>query len=532
MSRGYLAELSAKLKLAEDNGLFRLATLISQANDSGDFTRLIQEQLQLWNENGSDDGIDNDVLDVYRLLGGDFIDLDSTRKKSILSGLGWIRAISIFYWYNKNPYMKWDDNSYGKLSSAISMFEYFLMQNNELVDEPRSTYHDDNDPIGSIVKYNPDDEDKGLHTQHGLYNLLVSLFSGNVEADNKTIIACLRSEGFTRDSLDYRTSYVILNLLESIGATKQTTAHASIVRCHFISQLLSITEKNHNNEVIWPYWKWAVLVALQIEDGIQRDILVKKLIHQYACNEPSAIGNDESFVISALGIKEGWIHEALAFRAGYNFDLRNQQKHLYLTGNDQMWAILNDIVCNKLVPNAILDSTEKEEKINGLLKTLNEQSATHNTISNNKNNLYQQFFELQEWVRSLKYEIISGQQREDNHMIADIINIIISSKKLLDNVNNMSITHNNTLDVSNDDNDSYNILLYYMGTSLYKNMKYLESLGIKLNMDNDDNYNHMIRRNDVRYDDLHVSNDDSLKLLNKEIASSIEIASRGIYNKC
>jgi hypothetical protein len=86
-------------------------------------------------------------------------------------------------------------------------------------------------------------------------------------------------------------------------------------------------------------------------------------------------------------------------------------------------------------------------------------------------------------------------------------------------------------DLSIEDNDNYNIVLYYMGTSLYKNMKYFQSMATSLGMDNDDNYNLLMSRNVIRFEDIQVSNDDSLKLLHREIGAALEQASYGVHNK-
>ena len=193
--------------------------MISQAGENSDVTELIKLQLDLWNTCGADYTIDNDVISVYKLLGGDFIYNDDNHVKSVLSDIGWIRAISAFYWYNKSPW-RVDPSSYGKLcyhyyyhhhnchlligklSSAIRIYQYYLSQHNDdndinLVQQPRSTYHDDNDSNddAAFVKYNLNYQKQGLHTQHGLYSLLLSLFCNDDGNDDSSVIACLRSEG-------------------------------------------------------------------------------------------------------------------------------------------------------------------------------------------------------------------------------------------------------------------------------------------------------------------------------------------------
>lgn len=519
------------LNLAEDEGLFRLATIISQASENSDVTVLIKQQLDLWSANGVDDTIDDDIIQVYKLLGGDFMYNDDHHPTScILSEIGWIRAISAFYWYNKSPWRQdceESPKSYGKLSSAIREYQYYLSQEPlKLVQEPQSYYHDDPDPLAAIVKYNLNNQKHGLHTQHGLYSLLLSLFSD--EVDDNDVIACLRSEGFTRDPLDYRTPYVILNLLECIGITNQNKNHTSIVRCHFISQLLSLCDKDTS----YPYWKWAVLVALQIKNDIQRDILVKKIIHQYACNWYDKTDSDEYFLVNQLKISKEWIDEALAFKAGYNYDIKSQVKHLYhCIKNEEMGTMLSNVICSTVLPTVIFVSDEMEKKLKESLDALEKAYRFKDTRSFNKNRIYLNFFKIKNSIRELKgiiyhnhhyhhydcyhYYFKDKTSSETSSEMGIQIKLFNDCKNLFDAINNLSNTNNNNDDLSINEYDNNNVILYYMGTELYRNMKHFQkALGLGDGKD-------LMMMNKVKVDEIIVSNDDSLKLLHKEISLAL-----------
>merc|ERR1712100_487174 len=75
---------------------------------------------------------------------------------------------------------------------------------------------------------------------HGLFSLLELLLTeGNADAETpqsvQQCIEALRCEGFTRDPLDYRCSYLVLALLECIGFVDQGDDRAAVVRQHYIA---------------------------------------------------------------------------------------------------------------------------------------------------------------------------------------------------------------------------------------------------------------------------------------------------------
>ena len=79
---------------------------------------------------------------------------------------------------------------------------------------------------------------------HGLFSLLELLLTeGNAEAETpqsvQQCVEALRCEGYTRDALDYRCSYIVLALLECVGFVDQSDERAIVVRQHFIAQLCS-----------------------------------------------------------------------------------------------------------------------------------------------------------------------------------------------------------------------------------------------------------------------------------------------------
>ena len=99
---------------------------------------------------------------------------------------------------------------------------------------------------------------------------------------------------------------------------------------------------------------------------------------------------------------------------------------------------------------------------------------------------------------------------------AEIQTLHNNSKLLLDNINNLSFNNNSDDELSIGSYDNNNAILYYMGTALYTYIKYFQSKeGLDLSED---------MMNKVKVDEIYVSNDDSLKLLHKEISLALSNA--------
>ena len=207
---------------------------------------------------------------------------------------------------------------------------------------------------------------------HGLFSLLELLLTeGNAEAETpqsvQQCVEALRCEGYTRDALDYRCSYIVLALLECVGFVDQSDERAIVVRQHFIAQLCS---QGH--------YKWAIFVACQLESDIVRTRSVKSLLSRWAA---SAKWDDDvckgheaeniAFLIHRLRIPVSWVHEATAYREGYVRHFADQATHLIkaflpcaVAPGDQdehkrlnaLYYEAHRIICDDIAPSAVLHS--------------------------------------------------------------------------------------------------------------------------------------------------------------------------------
>jgi hypothetical protein len=529
------------ITIAEDVGLFRLATILSQLDGDSVVVDYIRKQVLCWCQADYDRAIDPDLLKIYRLIGGFLFSIEDTGD-SILRGMGWVRGISTLYWYNSNNICVHPKNK-SKLSYALDTYKDLMINNiSNIVDIPRSSYDNDTDVMGSIVNYNPESKD---HTQHGLYSLLLTLFpilndkedSSNINfgigqefvLSSDNLLTCLRSEGYTRDSLDYRTSYLLLNLLECVNIDKNIAikSYASIIRSHIIFQLTSIG-----------MWKWAIFVAMQCKDVFQRNVLVKDLILRYL--DTSANYNDELELID-IGVPSVWISEAYSYRYGYvGFDnkqsfsihqkynrsepLTNIELQVHFLIQSKHYNEAKEIVCSKLVPSMLLLGKFKEHNFDNDLffnQFFEENNKWH--ITNSRSEIFQSYFNI---YRRYKQTI----NNSSNLNSEKLKNILGDSSVLLEKFSSKSfkslpfeIGSVTTTPLKESSNPSYlDIVISHMSTMLFE---IISNITTQINGNTDSNYMDIFYNNFI---DSNVFDDKKLVVLNKKCSNTIEKISRNI----
>lgn len=367
--------LNDAVSLAERAGMFRLATLLSQLDGDATIPTLIRNQLAMWKVSEADLTIAPELVKLYRLLAGTVIteDADGATDSSLL-GLGWLRGIGVLFWYCSSS-----DSFIENISTLTSSLEnYRIVLQDSVVDAPVSPYLSDKDAQGADVSY--------PKTVHGLYALLELLFPGaastnmdlgeaELEMDiRNNVIAALRPNGYTRDALDHRASFLLLVMLESAGISHINAVHANIIRQHYIFQLLSAG-----------LWQWALFVALQIPDLSARYCLVSDIVLRFGgeCDweeekKASSKGGHAypslyTFLTTALNIPEELLHEASAYRAGYQHQHNMQVRSLIAAGK---YRLATEVTVTHLAPTAMLASGAAAEQLLQLLESIADMAHT------------------------------------------------------------------------------------------------------------------------------------------------------------
>lgn len=359
--------LTDAIALAEKAGMFRLATLLSQLDGDAAIPTLIRNQLAMWRVTEADLTIAPELVRLYRLLAGTVITEDHNgAPESSLLGLGWLRGIGVLFWYCSST-----DSFIENVSTLSSSLEnYRIVLQDSFVDAPVSPYLTDRDAQGADVSY--------PSTVHGLYALLELLYPGSPTASmdlgeaelemdiRNNVIAALKPNGYTRDALDHRASYLLLVMLESAGISHINATHAHIIRQHYIFQLLSAG-----------LWQWALFVALQIPDLSARYCLVSDIVLRFGgeCNwdaekqasERQAFPSLFAFLTTALSVPEALLHEARAYRAGYAHDHNKQVMSLISAGR---FRLATEVTVSHLAPAAMLASGAAADQLLQLLETI------------------------------------------------------------------------------------------------------------------------------------------------------------------
>ena len=363
--------------LAERTGMYRLALLLSQLDGDASVPLLVRNQLNLWKVTEADLTMAPELLKLYRLLAGTVVVEDGTSggggddvsAQCSLLGLGWLRGVGVLFWYCAGSDSFTDNIS--TLSSALD--SYRIVQQDGFADAPVSTHRTDRDPLGADVSFPT--------AVNGLYTLLELLFPSSSSSSNagsdfdggaleleirNNVITALKPSGYTRDALDYRASYLLLVMLESAEISHIDATHAHIIRQHYISQLLGAG-----------LWQWALFVALQVPDLSARYCLVSDIVLRFGYGGEGGGAfrgwdskQDEQlfhFLTVALNIPGEMLHEAAAYRAGYEHRHRQQVSCLISAGRCRE---ATEVTVTHIAPAAILSSGSASQRLLLLLETI------------------------------------------------------------------------------------------------------------------------------------------------------------------
>jgi len=304
--------LNKAIDLAIEAGLYRLATIIPQVNTI-DSVLDLNQQITLWYDSGvlnfADEGPDKkklfhpDLCNIYALMSGSA----AVEVKNI----GWLRALGLLFWY-QSP-CEWSimdrasQRSSDRFKITLKLYEDLLKE--DQVDPPSSKWENDSDHLSSKLRYD------------GIFYLFKLLIC-NPNEPCGNLVEVLGNEGYTRDPLDYRISYLLLILLSSskVGNISISSSAAAVIMQHLIHQLLSM-------EMV----KEAIFISMQIAEDFKRKIVVKEIINRsiyyngdsVSYSSPSALFDSIDdwlegstvwqHVINRLAVPAEWVYEGLAY---------------------------------------------------------------------------------------------------------------------------------------------------------------------------------------------------------------------------
>lgn len=157
-----------------------------------------------------------------------------------------------------------------------------------------------------------------------------------------TLETLLNPATHTPDLMDFRLSWLLLQVLRGIGYHHCSENSEANLHVSFASQL----ESNG-------LWHWAIFVLLHIQNQSQRELAVQKMLYRYIdLSQDEDYLEKERFITSDLKIPEKWIYWAKAVRAGALNKHRAQAEYLLRA---KQWAMAHEVVMNHIAPDAIIN---------------------------------------------------------------------------------------------------------------------------------------------------------------------------------
>uniref|UniRef100_T1IPI4 Nuclear pore complex protein Nup98-Nup96 n=1 Tax=Strigamia maritima TaxID=126957 RepID=T1IPI4_STRMM len=309
-------------QLAQSGADHRLALLLAQAGGSAEFKRMMQKQLENWEELKADKYISNERLKIFALLAGTLVWPSSIGCINTCENLDWKRALAI--------HLQYSCSSTASITDAL--LEYQAAFKGETTDgtycaPPLPPYLEDH----HLVQH----EEK-LPVYDVCYHLLKLYMKRSHRLER---VLC--PSAMTANPLDFRLSWLLYQSLLAIGYGHLSETAANNLHTSFAAQLESVG-----------LWCWAVFVIAHISDPKKRFKLITELLTRHI--DLKTDSDVEEFLHNQLLIPKDWISLAKASRAAYEGNSRDEAYHLLKAGR---WSQSHELVLRYIAPDAIINES-------------------------------------------------------------------------------------------------------------------------------------------------------------------------------
>uniref|UniRef100_A0A182MCY3 Nuclear pore complex protein Nup98-Nup96 n=1 Tax=Anopheles culicifacies TaxID=139723 RepID=A0A182MCY3_9DIPT len=319
-------------ELAFTNNDINLAMLLAQISGGPVVRQLLQHQLSCWQDSEADKFIDPRRLEVYMAIAGIRMMSSSHGTINMLEHVDWLGALALHLWYISPPT--------ASITDALLKYEEAFNSTESFTHPPLPPYR---------ARY----AQKGANNSpiHDLRFHLLKLYSRR----SHPMEPLLNPASHSADPTDYRLSWLLLQVLETLGYHHCSEVYRSKIHVEFASQL-----ESHG------LWQWAIYVLLQLNDQDRREHAIQQILYRYIRLVPEGASEDESveaerqdylaresFIVDELGIPERWIFWAKAVRAGSVFDYKQQAHYLLLA---KQWSLAHEIILQQLAPEYVMNN--------------------------------------------------------------------------------------------------------------------------------------------------------------------------------
>jgi len=381
---------------AQKGKYWRLAVLISSAGSCQEDIRL---QLKKWESTGIKKYIDPNLLKIYQLLCGNV--------KKFAGELPWIRALGLHLWYADKPWPRQNEDGIDRtwknwknsVAGVLQSYLNHVLDTKSPASAPKPPFMTTDDS-----KYKRIVERKSISQQERSFDVrfaLLQLFVDGVQLEGG-LASLLTPEKSFHSYLDYTLSWhmhevlrrrglEIEGLLAKASPIRRENMFANVRRENMFDNVANLIASYATELEALGDWKWAVYVLMDansdddLRSFVSFEHIVKSLIRRHVPSqeeeqveeskrrkdrEYKRWNSTKRFLEEKCNVPPEWIHEALAYRAAYNF-----REHIaldeFLNGaskcrargqstsglEEKLWNSAHELTMRKLLPVAF--SSEK-----------------------------------------------------------------------------------------------------------------------------------------------------------------------------
>lgn len=304
-------------ELAFESDDINLSMLLAQISGGPTIRQLIQHQLSSWQDVEADKFIDPRRLKVFMLIAGIPLLSSSHGTINVFEKLDWLKSLALHLWYLCS--------STASITDALVNYEKSFESDEFFALPPTPAYT-------SRIKLSSPKPVRDIRFH------LLKLYSKR----SHPLEPLLNPATHTPDPLDFRLSWFLLQILETLGYRHCSELSRSQLHVSFANQL-----ENHN------LWHWAIFVLLHLNDQSRREVAVQDLLYRHI----QLSGDDdylerEQFVIGELGVPEQWVFWAKAVRAGAQFDHHQQAKFLLKA---KQWSQAHEVIMEHIAADCVIN---------------------------------------------------------------------------------------------------------------------------------------------------------------------------------
>lgn len=347
--------------LAFENNDINLSLLIAQSSGSVASKQLIQHQLSCWHQVEADEFIDERRLKILMMIAGiPAMEGPNNTTLNVFENHNWLKCLALQLWYISS--------CVSSVTDSILAYEQNSLNEDANVAQPVPAYCKSGDCKFYDIRFH-----------------LMKLYSQR----SHSLEVLLNPANYTKDLMDYRLSFFVLQILETLGY------HHISESCR-LKILTSFADQLETNGL----WEWSIFVMLHIAEQNYRDKAIHQLLYRYIKIDDeldSEYSAKEKFILEDLGISEKWIFWAKSIRAR---SLNNHQVELKYLLKAQQWSQAHDVLMKHIAPDLMIN--DQIDYLKSLLKQFeNTKEIQHWKV---QGQILLNFIELNESVSIFKFQ--------------------------------------------------------------------------------------------------------------------------------